>query len=170
MVRPGSSGQSYDNALAESINSLYKAELIYGPDQGPWKTIEDVELVTTSWVHWFNTQRLSEGISSGRYSVDRATTVAEGFGAIVIDEYDVCIADRHVGVRTGFDLLSRITAEGLTQQSTNHTIPPGTTSPVVAARSQEVTAVRHPKRIYSSLLRVSSPLMPAQSDLHGRVA
>ena len=54
----GSIGDSYDNALAESINSLYKAELIYGPDQGPWKTIEDVELATLSWVHWFNTLRL----------------------------------------------------------------------------------------------------------------
>ena len=54
----GSIGDSYDNALAESINSLYKAELIYGPDQGPWKTIEDVELTRLSWVHWFNTQRL----------------------------------------------------------------------------------------------------------------
>jgi putative transposase len=54
----GSVGDSFDNALAESTNSLYKAELIYGPDQGPWKTIEDVELATLSWVHWFNTQRL----------------------------------------------------------------------------------------------------------------
>jgi putative transposase len=54
----GSVGDSFDNALAESTNSLYKAELIYGPDQGPWKTIEDVELATLSWVHWYNTQRL----------------------------------------------------------------------------------------------------------------
>ena len=54
----GSIGDSFDNALAESTNSLYKAELIYGPDQGPWKTIEDVELATLAWVHWFNTQRL----------------------------------------------------------------------------------------------------------------
>ncbi|VAW08559.1 Mobile element protein [hydrothermal vent metagenome] len=54
----GSVGDSYDNALAESTNSLYKAELIYGPDQGPWKTIEDVELATLGWVHWFNTHRL----------------------------------------------------------------------------------------------------------------
>ena len=54
----GSVGDSYDNALAESVNSLYKTELIYGPDQGPWKTIADVELATLSWVHWFNTQRL----------------------------------------------------------------------------------------------------------------
>jgi len=54
----GSVGDSYDNALAESVNSLYKAELIYGPAQGPWKTIEDVELATLGWVHWYNTQRI----------------------------------------------------------------------------------------------------------------
>lgn len=54
----GSVGDSYDNALAETINGLYKTELIYGPDQGPWKTIEEVELATLSWVHWYNTQRL----------------------------------------------------------------------------------------------------------------
>ena len=54
----GSVGDSYDNALAETVNGLYKTELIYGPDQGPWKTIEDAELATLSWVHWYNTQRL----------------------------------------------------------------------------------------------------------------
>jgi putative transposase len=54
----GSVGDSYDNALAESVNALYKTELIYGPDQGPWRTIEDVELATLSWVHWHNTERL----------------------------------------------------------------------------------------------------------------
>jgi putative transposase len=54
----GSVADSYDNSLAESVNSLYKTELIYGPDQGPWKTIADVELATLSWVHRFNTQRL----------------------------------------------------------------------------------------------------------------
>jgi len=54
----GSVGDSYDNALAESTNSLYKSELIRGPDQGPWKTIEDVELATLGWVHWFNTDRI----------------------------------------------------------------------------------------------------------------
>jgi len=54
----GSVGDSYDNALAESVNSLYKAELIYGPDQGPWRTIEEVELATLSWVHWYNNQRI----------------------------------------------------------------------------------------------------------------
>jgi putative transposase len=54
----GSIGDSYDNALAETVNGLYKTELVYGPDQGPWRKIEDVELATLSWVHWFNSQRL----------------------------------------------------------------------------------------------------------------
>jgi putative transposase len=54
----GSVGDSYDNALAESVNGLYKSELIYGPDQGPWRTVEDVELATLGWVHWHNTARL----------------------------------------------------------------------------------------------------------------
>ena len=45
-------------ALAETVNGLYKTELIYGPDQGLWKTIEAVELATLSWVHWYNTERL----------------------------------------------------------------------------------------------------------------
>ena len=54
----GSVGDSYDNALAETVNGLYKTELIYGPDQGPWKTIDEVELATLGWVHWYNNERL----------------------------------------------------------------------------------------------------------------
>jgi len=54
----GSVGDSYDNALAESVNALYKTELIYGPDQGPWRNVEAVELATLGWVHWHNTERL----------------------------------------------------------------------------------------------------------------
>ena len=54
----GSIGDSFDNALAEATNSLYKAELIRGPGQRPWKSVEDVELATLSWVHWYNTARL----------------------------------------------------------------------------------------------------------------
>ena len=54
----GSIGDSYDNALAETVNGLYKTELVYGPGQRPWRKIEDVELATLSWVHWFNSQRL----------------------------------------------------------------------------------------------------------------
>ena len=59
----GSVGDSYDNALAESVNGLYKTELIRGPRQGPWRTIDDVELATLSWVHWHNTERLHSYLS-----------------------------------------------------------------------------------------------------------
>ena len=54
----GSIGDSYDNALAEATNALYKSELIRGPGQGPWRGVDDVELATLGWVHWFNTERL----------------------------------------------------------------------------------------------------------------
>jgi putative transposase len=54
----GSVGDSYDNALAETVNGLYKSELIRGPGQGPWKSIDEVELATLGWVHWHNTERL----------------------------------------------------------------------------------------------------------------
>jgi putative transposase len=57
----GSVGDSYDNALAETVNGYDKAELIRGPARtGPWKTVEDVELATLGWVHWHNTQRLHD--------------------------------------------------------------------------------------------------------------
>jgi putative transposase len=56
----GSKGDSYDNALAESINGLYKAELIHR--RAPWKTKEAVELATLEWVAWFNEHRLLEPI------------------------------------------------------------------------------------------------------------
>jgi putative transposase len=56
----GSRGDSYDNALAETINGLYKTELIHR--RGPWKTRESVELATLEWVHWFNHIRLLEPI------------------------------------------------------------------------------------------------------------
>jgi len=56
----GSKGDSYDNALAETINGLYKAELIHR--RAPWKTKEAVELATLEWVSWFNSHRLLEPI------------------------------------------------------------------------------------------------------------
>lgn len=52
----GSKGDSYDNALAETVNGLYKAELIHR--RGPWKTKAAVELATLEWVAWFNAHRL----------------------------------------------------------------------------------------------------------------
>jgi putative transposase len=56
----GTVGDSYDNALAETVNGLYKSELIRGPAQQgrPWKTVDEVELATLGWVHWHNQQRL----------------------------------------------------------------------------------------------------------------
>jgi putative transposase len=52
----GSKGDSYDNALAESFNGLYKAELIY--HEGPWKNTDDVEWATLTYIDWFNNRRL----------------------------------------------------------------------------------------------------------------
>lgn len=54
----GSRGDSYDNALAETINGLYKAELIHR--RAPWKTRESVEIATLEWVAWYNNYRLME--------------------------------------------------------------------------------------------------------------
>ena len=56
----GSVGDSYDNAMAETIFGLYKAEVIH--HQGPWRGLEDVEFATLGWVSWFNTDRLLEPI------------------------------------------------------------------------------------------------------------
>ena len=58
----GSRGDSYDNALAESIIGLYKTEVIRR--RGPWRGPEDVEFATLEWVHWYNTQRLLEPIGN----------------------------------------------------------------------------------------------------------
>jgi putative transposase len=52
----GSVGDSFDNALAEAVNSLYKAELTR--PQGPWRSVDDLELATLGWVTWFNAERL----------------------------------------------------------------------------------------------------------------
>jgi putative transposase len=58
----GSVGDSYDNALAETINGLYKAEVIHR--RGPWKTMAAVEMATLEWVDWFNNRRLLEPIGN----------------------------------------------------------------------------------------------------------
>ena len=58
----GSVGDSYDNALAETINGLYKTEVIR--HQGPWKGIDAVEFANLEWVDWFNNRRLMESIGN----------------------------------------------------------------------------------------------------------
>ena len=56
----GSVGDSYDNALAETINGLYKTEVIH--KRGPWRSLEAVEFATLEWVDWFNNRRIFEPI------------------------------------------------------------------------------------------------------------
>ncbi len=58
----GSVGDSYDNALAETINGLYKAEVIHR--RGPWRSLEAVEFATLEWIDWFNNRRLLEPIGN----------------------------------------------------------------------------------------------------------
>jgi len=58
----GSVGDSYDNALAETINGLFKAEVIHR--RGPWRSFEAVEFATLEWVDWFNHRRLLEPIGN----------------------------------------------------------------------------------------------------------
>jgi putative transposase len=57
LASTGSSGDSYDNAMAESINGLYKAEVIH---RQSWKSRAEVELATLTWVDWYNSGRLLE--------------------------------------------------------------------------------------------------------------
>ena len=56
----GTVADSYDNALAETTNGLFKTELVYGPDATGWDDVDELELATLSWVHWFNEDRLHE--------------------------------------------------------------------------------------------------------------
>jgi putative transposase len=79
----GSGGDSSDNALAESVFALYKSELI--TLQGPWRTLEDAELATLSWVHRWNTARLHSAIGNvapaefeAAHYASRATTGTAG--------------------------------------------------------------------------------------------
>jgi transposase InsO family protein len=58
----GSRGDSYDNALAETINGLYKTEVVHRC--GPWRSLEAVEFATLEWVDWFNNRRLLEPIGN----------------------------------------------------------------------------------------------------------
>jgi putative transposase len=72
----GTIGDSYDNALAETVNGLYKTELYRNPaalatNGGPWKGLDDLEVATCAWVSWFNKERLHSELS------DRTPTEAE---------------------------------------------------------------------------------------------
>ena len=58
----GSVGDSYDNAFAETINGLFKAEVIHR--RGPWRSVIAVEYATLEWVDWFNNRRLPKPIGN----------------------------------------------------------------------------------------------------------
>ena len=62
MSRSATVGDAYDNALAETINGLFKAEVIYR--RGPWRSMEAVEFATLEWVDWYNNRRLLEPIGN----------------------------------------------------------------------------------------------------------
>jgi transposase InsO family protein len=72
----GSRGDSYDNALAETIIGLYKTELIRR--RGPWKGIDQVEYTTLEWVDWFNHRRLLEPSGTSRRPSSRPPTTEGG--------------------------------------------------------------------------------------------
>ena len=76
----GSRGDSYDNALAESVIGLYKAELVRR--RGPWRGLDDLELTTLEWVDWYNHRRLHGAIgyvppAEHERNHDRETVPAE---------------------------------------------------------------------------------------------
>ncbi len=56
----GTVGDSYDNALAETVNGLYKTELVFW--KGPWRNADDLELATLGWVEWFNHVRIHSAL------------------------------------------------------------------------------------------------------------
>jgi len=82
----GTVADSYDNALAETANGLYKAECVYGPDTTGWDDVADLELATLSWVHWFNHDRLHSYCSdippaqfeAAFYAAQQATPIRVG--------------------------------------------------------------------------------------------
>ena len=69
----GSVGDSYDNALAETINGLYKAEVIHR--RGPWRSLEAVKFATLEWVDWFNNRKLLEPIGHIPQPKQKPTTM-----------------------------------------------------------------------------------------------
>ena len=83
----GSKGDSYDNAMAESFNGLYKWELIYR--HGPWTGIADVEFATMTYVDWFNHRRLHGKITEGPGYTTPADHEANYYRQTVTDDLTV---------------------------------------------------------------------------------
>ena len=66
------------------MNALYKTELVRGPGRGPWKTIDDLELATLSWVHWHNNERLHSYLDDVPPAEFEAAYAAETSGAPLV--------------------------------------------------------------------------------------
>ena len=78
----GTVGDSYDNAMAESVMGLFKTELHRNPaalaaNGGPWRGLDDLEIATCAWVSWFNKERLHSSSATGRRPSSRRTTVTD---------------------------------------------------------------------------------------------
>jgi putative transposase len=82
----GSVGDPYDNALAETINGLYKAEVIHR--RGPWRSFEAVELATLEWADWFNHRRLLEPVGNIPPAEAEQRYYAQ------IEEYDIAASNQ----------------------------------------------------------------------------
>ena len=120
----GSVGDSYDNALAETIIGLYKTEVIHR--RGPWRNLEAVEYATLEWVDWFNHRRLLEPIGnippaelehrtisqrvSCRWRPDSNPEISGKAGAVQVDQYEQPYRERVIkglhrrAAEFGFDL------------------------------------------------------------------
>lgn len=72
----GSRGDSYDNALAEAVNGLYKAEVIR--NDGPWRSLEHLELATAEWVDWWNQKRIHSATGDIPPAVETSWTRLDG--------------------------------------------------------------------------------------------
>ena len=101
----GSKGDSYDNALAESFNGLYKWELIYR--QGPWRGLDDVEFATMTYVDWFNHRRLHGTITAGRRLHDPGRPRSR------------LLPSDHPGPRAGHPITRAVTEPGALQVIAN---------------------------------------------------
>ena len=102
----GSKGDSFDNAMAESFNGLYKWELIY--PKGPWSGLDDVEFATLTYVDWFNNRRLHGEIAPG----PGFTTPA----AFEADHYRQTISAEQAGIKVvvlGSTLVKRRVDRGV---------------------------------------------------------
>ena len=110
----GSTGDSYDNALAESVIGLFKTEVIRR--RGPWKGIEDVEFATLTWVAWYNRSRLLEPLGyvpptefEEAYYRDRGVAAEKRLPHLPQDRDLTCSMTPRSGVQEGGSAIHAVT-------------------------------------------------------------